>query len=160
MAAVSGIPSQVAAYCDQAGMRSDSPLRLALLATCEAAEAARSAAAGARGLTPEGEAALVRRVAETAAESARQETAGLAAQLQRRTALIASGAALALLGIGFLGGRWSDTGQVQALQGAGFIAQIAEANNPQALREHCLAHAFAQGSGTACTLPPVWIRAP
>lgn len=45
-----------------AGITPDKPLHAVILAVHEAAEAARDAARGARGLTPEGEAALIRQI--------------------------------------------------------------------------------------------------
>ena len=48
--------------------------------------------------------------------------------------------------------------RVQALAGAAFLAQVAELNDPAALRRHCESNAYQQGSALACALPPIWIK--
>jgi hypothetical protein len=66
---------------------------------------------------------------------------------------------LALAGAGYAAGQWDRSRIVgTALEGASFMAQLAELNDPRILREYCLAHAKAQPGGTACELPPVWVR--
>lgn len=138
-------------------MRADSPLRAALLATFEAAAAAREAAGGARGLTPDGERELVRRVAEAAAAGAEREMASLARRLDLRTSALLALAALLLLGGGYVFGRWDGTARAAAGTGASFLASMAELNDPAALRRHCERTAYDHGGGRACTLPPVWV---
>ncbi|MBX9702202.1 MAG: hypothetical protein K2X74_22390 [Acetobacteraceae bacterium] len=138
-------------------MRADSPLRAALLATFEAAAAAREAAGGARGLTPDGERELVRRVAEAAAAGAEREVASLARRLDLRTSALLALAASLLLGGGYVFGRWDGTARATAGTGASFLASVAELNDPAALRRHCERTAYDHGGGRACTLPPVWV---
>ena len=44
------------------------------------------------------------------------------------------------------------------LEGAAFITQVAEVNDPGALREYCFAHVVQQNDeGMRCELPTVWI---
>jgi len=152
----------VRGWCDRAGMRPDSPLRAALLAATEAAETARVATTGARGLTPEGEQDLVRRVSEAAAIGAEREMARLARRMDLRTGLTLALAGLLLAGGGYALGRSDAAGlgaaRVQALAGAAFFAQVAELNDPAALRRHCERNAYQQGNALACALPPIWIR--
>lgn len=144
-------------WCERAGMRADSPLRAALLATFQAASAAREAAGGARGLTPDGEAALVRRVSEAAAVGAEREMASLSRRIDLRTSTLLALAALLLLGVGYAIGRWEGTARAAGSAGASFLASVAELNDAVALRRHCERTAYDQSGGRACTLPPVWI---
>lgn len=152
----------VRGWCDRAGMRPDSPLRAALLATTEAAETARVATTGARGLTPEGEQDLVRRVSEAAAIGAEREMVRLARRMDLRTGLALAAAGLLLAGGGYALGRWDAAGagaaRIQALAGAAFFAQVAELNDPTTLRQHCERNAYQQGNAMACALPPIWIK--
>ncbi|TCZ54606.1 hypothetical protein [Roseicella aquatilis] len=160
MAAVTGAaasPEAVRGWCDRAGMRADSPLRAALLATTEAATAAREAAGGARGLTPEAERELVRRVAEAAAAGAEREVARLSRRVELRTGLGLAAAGLLLLGGGYALGRWDAAARAEAPRGAGFLAEVAELNDLAALRRHCERNAYDHAGRRACALPPVWI---
>ena len=156
------VTDEVRGWCDRAGMRPDSPLRAALLTATEAAEAARVAIGGARGLTPEGEQELVRRVSEAAAIGAEREMARLARRLELRTGLALAVAGLLLAGGGYAFGRWDGAGsgaaQAAGVQGVGFVAQVAELNDIAALRRHCERHAYREQGRLACDLPPVWIR--
>jgi hypothetical protein len=156
------IVEDVRGWCDRAGMRLDSPLRAALLTATEAAETARVATTGARGLTPEGEQDLIRRVAEAAAIGAEREMLRLARRVELRTALMLAVSGLALLGGGYALGRWDGAGsgaaRAEGLQGAAFVAQVAELNDLAALRRHCERHAYREQGRLACNLPPVWIR--
>jgi hypothetical protein len=138
-------------------MRPDSPLRAALLATFEAAFAAREAAGGARGLTPEGERDLVKKVTEAAAAGAEREMASLARRIDLRTSAVLGLAALLLLGGGFAVGRWDGTARATGSAGASFLASVAELNDVAALRRHCEQTGYEQAGRKACVLPPVWI---
>jgi hypothetical protein len=93
MAALSDPDGGFREMCRQAGVRDDRPLFAVLLAVHDAAQAARAAvAAGARGLTPEGEAALVER-------SARAIGAAAEGMVERRTSRLAWRSALAAAGV-------------------------------------------------------------
>lgn len=150
-------PEDVRGWCERAGMRPDSPLRAALLATFEAASAAREAAGGARGLTPDGERDLVRKVTEAAAAGAEREMASLARRIDLRTSAFLGLAALLLLGGGYAVGRWDGSARAAGTAGASFLASVAELNDAAALRRHCERTAYDHGGGRACTLPPLWI---
>ena len=66
---------------------------------------------------------------------------------------------LQLAGAGYAAGQWDSSRVVgTALEGASFMAQLAGLNDPRLLREYCLSHTKAQAGGTACELPPVWVR--
>jgi H+/Cl- antiporter ClcA len=138
-------------------MRPDSPLRAALLATFEAASAAREAAGGARGLTAEGELELVRKTAEAAAAGAEREMASLARRIDVRTSTVLALAGLLLLGSGYALGRWHSTARTSGAGGASFFAAVAELNDVGALRRHCERTSYEQAGHRACDLPPVWI---
>ena len=97
---------EVQHWCDRAGMRMHSPLRLALLVTTEAANAARDAAGGARDLTPDGERELVQRVAEAAALGAEREMLRVSRRLHLRMTFGLATAAVLLRAIGYALGRW------------------------------------------------------
>jgi hypothetical protein len=150
---------QVRGWCDRAGMRPDSPLRAALLTTTEAAVAAREAAGGARGLTPEAERDLIRRVVEAAAAGAEREVARLSHRVELRTGAALAVAALFLLGGGYAVGRWDATEgpRIEALRGVAFLTGVAELNDIGALRLYCERNAYQQGGRLACDLPPVWV---
>src|SRR3954451_3302430 len=158
MASLSEAGRQVEDCCRRAGMEGEHPLRLALVTAVETAETARETCQGARGLTPEGEAELARRIQETVEQRVDDRIDFNAARIAKRIAgglaLKAGAIGVALLLGGFVAGRLTaPDAQAQALEGAAFMAQIAEMNNAQALREHCLKHRVEQKAGTACELP-------
>ena len=161
MSAVTATPSteEVRLWCDRAGMRPDSPLRLALLTATDAAVAARDAAGGARGLTPEGERMLIQHVAEAAACGAERELLRLSRRLAVRTTCAVVLVALVLLTSGYAIGRWQGAGQLEAIRGVSFLAQIAAVNDLSSLRQHCERTAYQQSGRRACMLPPVWVDA-
>ena len=138
-------------------MRPDSPLRAALLATFEAASAAREAAGGARGLTPDGERDLVRKVTEAAAAGAEREMASLARRIDLRTTALLALAGLLMLGGGYALGRWDRAARSADFSGASFFAAVAELNDVGALRRHCERTGYEQAGRRACDLPPVWV---
>jgi hypothetical protein len=138
-------------------MRPDSPLRAALLATFEAASAAREAAGGARGLTPDGERDLVRKVTEAAAAGAEREMASLARRIDLRTSAVLALVGLLLLGGGYALGRWEGEASAAGSGGASFLAAVAELNDVSALRRQCERTGYDQAGRKACVLPPVWI---
>ncbi|MGG5810559.1 hypothetical protein [Falsiroseomonas sp. CW058] len=158
-APVAATAQDVRGWCDLAGMRADSPLRAALLATVEAASTAREAADGVRRLTPEGEAALVKRVAEAAAAGAEREVERLARRVELRTVVALAASGIVLLCSGYALGRWDAGGMGAARGGVSFLAQVAELNDAAALRRHCERTAYEQGGRRACSLPSVWIGA-
>lgn len=150
-------PEDIRGWCERAGMRADSPLRAALLATFDAATAARDAAGGARGLTPEGERDLVRRVAEAAAAGAEREVLRLSRRAELRTGLVLVLGAAVLFASGYALGRRGGLDQMEGQAAAAFVAGIAELNDLAALRRHCERTGYEQAGRRACDLPPLWI---
>ena len=146
-------------WCDRAGMRPDSPLRLALLSTMEAAVAAHNAAAGARGLTPDGERALIQRVAEATALGAEREMLRLSYRLDTRMTVGLAATALLLLVTGYGFGRWQDSKYQDVIDNASFLVQLAELNEMDRLRFYCYRTTFKQDGRRACMLPAIWLEA-
>src|SRR4051794_19675634 len=164
MAAVSEAVARVQDCCRQLGMEGDHPLRLALIIAVEAAETARETCQGARGLTREGEAELVLRIQETVerqvADTIDLNATRIAKRIAGGLALKAGAAAVALLVVGLVVGRLTaPDAEARSLEGAGFMAQIAELNDPKSLRDYCLAHKVEQKGATACPLM-VWVKPP
>ena len=152
-------PEAFKAALAKAGITPDKPLFAVLSATYEAAETARDTVTDkARGLTPEGEAALIVRVSREAADAAEGRVERMVRRFDVRSAGLAALSGLLLLGAGYGIGRW-DGARVgaAALESAAFLAQLAEMNDVRALREHCRRTGYAQARGTACQLPPVWV---
>ena len=152
-------PNDFRAALGRAGITEDKPLYPVLMTVFEAAETAHAAATdGARGLTPEGERALIDRVGGEVGTVAEREVERLVSRADLRRALQLAALGLSLLGVGYGVGRWDGQRQrAHALEGAAFLAHVAEMNDVRALRRHCQQHTYPQGGGTACTLPPVWI---
>lgn len=149
-------------YCDQAGMEKDSPLRLALLTVMETAETTQEAVkGGARGLTPEGEAELIRRVTDAVAETTEREAERVIRRFDLQMGLRMAVGMLLLLGSGYsLGQANADPARAASIESAAFMAQLAEMNDFRTIRDHCLKHTVPQNGGTACDLPMVWLRHP
>lgn len=151
---------RVEGFCDQAGMEKDSPLRLALITVMETAETAQEAVkGGARGLTPEGETELIRRVTDAVAETTEREAERVIRRFDLQMGLRMAAGMLLLIGSGyFLGQANADPARAASIESAAFMAQLAELNDFRAIREHCLKHTVQQNGGTACELPLVWIK--
>lgn len=147
-------------YCARAGMEKDSPLRLALITAVEAAEAAGEAVrGGARGLTPEGEAELIRRVSREVTIATWREASRIASGIGLATAAMLAVAGLLLAGAGYAVGRWDGMRQgAAAVEGAAFLAQVAALNDARALADGCRRTERQEKGGIACDLPPVWVR--
>jgi len=144
--------AEVDAYCDHAGMKPGHPLRAALVAVAEAAgmarEAAEATAAGARGLTPEGEHVLVERVATVAAGAVQMAALRVVRGATGR-AVLAAGAGIAVLVLAAGGG-----GYLLGNRGATITLQT----RPGEIAAVCRADAVQQapdGSGRICA---VWVR--
>ncbi|QQP93213.1 hypothetical protein IGS68_29270 (plasmid) [Skermanella sp. TT6] len=151
---------QVETFCIQAGMEEDSPLRLALVTVMDTAEtAAEAVKGGARGLTPEGEADLIRRVALAATAVTEREAARIVRRSSITTAAVLMVAGLLLAGVGYGVGRWDGQRQgVAAFEGATFLAQVAALNDARAMAEKCRQTRRREAGGIACDLPPVWVK--
>jgi len=118
------LAEQLEDYCREAGIKRDTPLYAALSTTVRAAEAAMAAAgmaqqaiAGARGLTPDGEAALVRRVAGTAGAATREGMARMARDIRWGVVVGIVGACVVAMsaawGTGYYMGQGAGTVSVQ-----------------------------------------------
>jgi hypothetical protein len=92
--------------CRRAGMEKDDPLRLALVAVSEAARMAQETCAGARGLTPGGEAELIQRVRAGVVAGIRSEVRAIVRQSAWEMAFMASIAGMVLLLAAWALGRW------------------------------------------------------
>jgi hypothetical protein len=153
---------RVEGFCDQAGMEKDSPLRLALLTVMETAETAQEAVkGGARGLTPEGETELIRRVTDAVAETTEREAERVVRRFDLAMGLRLATGMLLLLGSGyFLGQVNAEPARAASIESAAFMAQLAEMNDFRSIRNHCIKHTVLQNGGTACELPMVWLKRP
>ena len=151
-------PQEFKATLAKAGIAPDKPLFAVLFATFEAAETARDTVTdGARGLTSDGEQALIERVSREAAEAAESTVRGMVRGFNLRTAGLLACTGLLLAG----GGYWMGQQQgAQALESAAFLAHLVEMNDLRTMRQHCERTQRQQAGGTACDLPPVWIRLP
>jgi hypothetical protein len=151
---------QVEVFCAKAGMEEDSPLRLALITAVETAEMASEAVkGGARGLTPEGEADLIRRVSRAATAATEREAARIVRRSSFTTAAVLAVAGLLMAGVGYVIGRWDGARQgAAAVEGAAFLAQVAALNDARAMADKCRRTQRQEKGGIACDLPPVWVR--
>lgn len=139
-----------------AGIEEGKPLYPVLLTVFEAAETAHAAATGgARGLTPDGERALIERIGGEVAAAAEREVGRLARRADLLRALQLAALGLALLAAGYGAGQWSGA---HAREGSVFMAQIAGLNDARALAQKCRETQRQVQGGTACDLPPVWVR--
>jgi hypothetical protein len=157
---VSGGVKRVEAFCANAGMEEDSPLRLALVTVMETAETASEAVrSGARGLTPEGEADLIQRISQAAVVATQREAARIVRRSGVTTAAMLAVAGLLLAGAGYGVGRWDGARQgAAAVEGAAFLAQVAALNDARAMADTCRRTQRREKGGIACDLPPVWVR--
>ena len=119
----------------------------------------RVARESARGLTPKGEADLVRAVADRSAHEAARSVAAIGRSVRIGLYLTALGAAIAVAAAGFVAGRLT-AGDRYTLLDAGFVAQLAELNDVPGLRDYCWRHKVATDVGMKCSLPDVWMRGP
>ena len=123
----------------RSGITPEKPLYPVLLTVWEAAETARAAATeGARGLTAEGERALIDKVGGEVAIVAEREVEQLMGRLDLRRALQSAALGLVLLGAGYGVGRWDGERQgAAAIEGSVFLAQIAALNDARHLAQRC-----------------------
>jgi hypothetical protein len=160
--------------CRDAGVADDKPLSQVLLTVFVAAETALSSVkAGARGLTAEGEADLIRRVVKTIDAQSRQSLAQHRLRLDRKGSWIAGGVVAVSLLLGGVGGYWWgwSTGQqsVAVLErdigaafqsgpdGAAAWLRLMRHNNlPQALAQ-CSGNAVWSANGRQACLVPLWL---
>lgn len=145
--------------CVAAGIVDDKPLYQVMMTLFVASETALSTVrAGARGLTPEGEADLVKRISRTADASMRDAATKHRLCLERKTSLIAGGivaAGLILAGVGGYWAGWSSGAQASRVIEHD-VAAAAMSAGPQAaagwaklMRNNDLTQALAQCSGAS-----------
>jgi hypothetical protein len=160
--------------CRKAGVVPDKPL-YAALATCmeTALIGYEIAKGGARGLTPEGEKALVERVAKTADGAMREYARRQGVALQRLTACLVGGAVALSLGVGVGVGYWRGrasvvdvAGQVEAAAlihgaaGAEVWLGWMRSNDPVRALETCSGgNVWVVGGRKACAVS-LWIDEP
>ena len=161
---------QVEVFCAKAGMEEDSPLRLALITAVETAEMASEAVkGGARGLTPEGEQELIRRVTDAAAESIEREAARIVRHFDLGMVLKVA-MALALVALaGGGGGYWLGMREVQVTERriaaafadgtatAGRWAEMMENNDLNAALARCTGTQVTVTAGRRACLVPLWL---
>jgi len=115
----------------RAGITPDKPLHAVLVTTFETALTAQeSVKGGARGLTPEGERELIRRVTDAAAESTEREAERIVSRFDLGLAVKVAIALAVFALAGAAGGYWLGMKEVQ-------------------VTERRIAAAFADGTGTA-----------
>jgi hypothetical protein len=158
----------------QAGITDDKPLSSVLLTAFQAAETARSAAQdGARGLTPEGEADLIKRVTQAITNSAKSSLERHRLRLEGKASWIAGGVIVANLLLGGGGGYlwgWSSARQsVQATErdialafqhgadAADTWRQLMQNNDPLQALGQCNGNSLWSTNGRQACLVPLWI---
>jgi hypothetical protein len=163
--------------CRQAGIADDKPLSKVLLTVFEAAETARAAAhEGARGLTPEGEADLIKRVVKAVEAQSRQSLEQHRLRLDRKASLMAGGVVAAGLMITGLGGYWwgwsggahsvklVERDVAAAFQSgpdaAGTWLSLMRNNDPRQAVAQCSGAAVWSSDGRQACLVPLWIDGP
>jgi hypothetical protein len=163
--------------CRVAGIRDDKPLFLVLEMLFDTAAAAKDAVQdGARGLTQEAEADLVKRIARQADASMRNAAAKHRLRLERKTALIAGTVAAACLVLGGGGGYWwgwsSGRQSVETTQrqvamafqagpdAAGIWLRLMRNNDPRKALDHCSGSAVWSADGRQACSIPLWIDGP
>jgi hypothetical protein len=166
-----GAVGQVEEYCARAGMRPDSPLRLALLTATRTAEAAREAVAGARGLKPEGEAELIRRIGE-AAESTAIEAGRIVRRLGLGMVLKAAGLLVICTLLALAAGYWMGRHEAAALSAeitlnlrndvnaAKAWLTLMRNNDVIAALDKCRGSAVWVSNGRSACRVPLWLDGP
>ena len=152
-------PLDYHALLSAADITPDTPLYVTLVAAFEAATTARDVVGtSARGLTPQGEAELIRRVTAASAQAAGQEATAVADATLKRYGGRAAALMVAMFiaGLG-LGRWWGVSGAGEAMTSASFVAQVAALNNAADLKAACNRTAEKDHGGVICTLPKVWI---
>lgn len=162
--------------CSEAGVRSDKPLFGLLTEMRDIVEIASDAVrGGARGLTPDGEAELIKRIVRTVETSLKDSSERHRLRLERRAAWIAGGTFVASLLLGAIGGYWlgwsGGRSSVQTVQGEVAVAfqyggpeaastwlRLMRHNDPRQALKRCTGNSMSAGR-RAC-LVPLWIDGP
>lgn len=163
--------------CEAAGITDDKALYQVMLTLYVASETALATVkSGARGLTPEGEADLIKRISRQADASLRDAVTKHRLRLERKTSLIAGGVVAACLVLGVGGGYWygwsGGRNSVQVIErqvatafqagpdAAGVWLRLMQHNDPRQALEHCTGSAVWSDSGRQACSIPLWIDGP
>ena len=163
--------------CRAAGIGDDKPLFLVLEMLFDTAAAAKDAVQdGARGLTQEGEADLIKRISRQADASMRDAATKHRLRVERKTSLIAGGVAAACLVLGGGGGYWfgwsSGRQSVETTErqitaafqagpdAAGVWLRLMRNNDPRQALDHCSGSAVWSDNGRQACSIPFWIDGP
>jgi hypothetical protein len=163
--------------CREAGIVDDKPLFQVLMTIFVAAETALATVqAGARGLTQEGEADLIRRITRHADVSMRDAATKHRLRLERKSSVIAGGIFAACIAIGGGGGYWYgwSTGRssvetterqlATAFQAGPDAADVwlrlMKHNDPRRALDHCTGSAVWSDNGRQACSIPLWIDGP
>jgi hypothetical protein len=163
--------------CKAAGITDDKPLSLLMETLFDAAVTAKDAVQdGARGLTQDGEADLIKRIARHADASMRDAAAKHRLRLERKASLIAGVVVVVSLVLGATGGYWygwsSGRNSVETVQreisaafqsgpdGASVWLRLMRNNDPRKALDHCTGSAvWSSDDRHACSIP-LWIDGP
>ena len=163
--------------CRAAGIGDDKPLFLVLEMLFDTAAAAKDAVRdGARGLTQEGEADLIKRIVRQADASMRDATVKHRLRLEWKTSLIAGGVAVVCLILGGGGGFWfgwsSGRASVETMErqiatafqagpdAADVWLRLMKNNDPRQALSHCSGSAVWTDNGRQACSIPLWIDGP
>jgi hypothetical protein len=163
--------------CRAAGIGDDKPLFLVLEMLFDTAAAAKDAVRdGARGLTQEGEADLIKRISRQADASMRDATTKHRLRVERKTSMIAGGVAAGCLVLGGGGGYrfgWNTGRQsvetterqiTAAFQAgpdaAGVWLRLMQNNDPRRALDHCSGSAVWSDNGRRACSIAFWIDGP
>lgn len=164
--------------CRAAGISDDKPLAAVLLTAFQTAETARSAVQdGARGLTPEGEADLIKRVIQVIGQQAKTSLEQHRLRLDRKTSIMAGGIVVTGLILAGVGGYWagwsSGTQESRVIEhevaaaalasgpkGAAAWAKLMRNNDPVAALDQCSGVAIWSTNGRHACSVPLWIDGP
>ncbi len=163
--------------CKAAGITEDKPLAMLMETLFDTAVAAKDAVQdGARGLTQDGEADLIKRIARQADVSMRDAATKHRLRLQRKSSVIAGGIVAACLAIGTGGGYWygwsSGLSSVEVMEnqiseafqagpeGAEVWLRLMRNNDPRQALDHCTGSAVWSDNGRKACSVPLWIDGP
>ena len=154
----------------KAGITPEKPLHAVLVTTFETAFAAQeSVKGGARGLTPEGERELIRRVTDAAAESTEREAERIVRRLDLGLAVKAAVVLACFALAGGAGGYWLGMREVQVTErriaaaftdGTGTAkrwAELMENNDLDAALSRCTGNQVTVIAGRRACSVPLWL---
>jgi len=155
----------------RAGITPDKPLHAVLITTFETALTAQEAVKdGARGLTPEGERELIRRVTDAAAESTERRAERIVSRLHLGLAVKVAIALAVFALAGGAGGYWLGMKEVQVTErriAAAFAdgaatakrwAELMENNDLNAALARCTGNQVTVTAGRRACLVPLWLE--